>query len=153
MPQSTLDKGPAMPHAIRIHRHGGPEVLAWEEVEHGAPKPGEARVRHYAVGLNYIEVGYRTGLYPCTLPGGLGTEAAGVIEAVGPHTLYITRPSLMPYTAKRADLSASASDLFEIVRSGKVKIEVNERYALEDAAKAHRDLEARRTTGSTLLIP
>jgi NADPH2:quinone reductase len=59
----------------------------------------------------------------------------------------------MHYTAKREDLVASAKDLFEIVLAGKVKIEVRQRYALKDAVQAHRDLEARKTTGSSLLIP
>jgi len=322
-----------MPKAIRIHKHGGPEVLAWEDLTLGSPGTGEVRVRHEAVGLNYVDTYYRTGLYPMPLPSGLGTEAAGVIEAVGPQvnefkpgdrvayaggpfgaycetrnmpaavlvklpdeisfeqgaammlqgmtvqylikrcfkvqpgefvlfhaaaggvgtiacqwlsaigavvigtagseekcalalahgakycinyrtenflervkeitagallpvvydsvgkdtfqasldclrpfglmvsfgnssgavppfdlrmlkgSLFITRPSLQPYTAKRADLLASAADLFEVVRSGKVKIEVNQRYPLKDAAQAHRDLEARKTTGSTILVP
>jgi NADPH2:quinone reductase len=322
-----------MAKAIRMSRHGGPEVLSWEEVTVGDPGQGEARVRHEAVGLNYIDVYYRTGLYPSKLPAGLGVEGAGVIEAVGPGvsdvkagdrvayamgplgaysearimpaerlvklpmgisseqgaammlqgmtaqylikrlykvqkgdhvlfhaaaggvgliacqwlnalgaitigtagseekcalakahgathcinyrtenfvervkeitggagvpvvydsvgkdtfegsldclrtfgmmvsfgnssgavppfsltalkgSLFITRPSLAPYTAKRADLVATANDLFEAVESGKVKIEINQRYALKDAAQAHRDLEARKTTGSTLLVP
>lgn len=74
-----------MPRAVRIHQHGGPEVLSWEETPVGAPRPGEARVRHHAVGLNYIDVYHRTGLYPVSLPSGLGTEGAGVVEAVGPQ--------------------------------------------------------------------
>ena len=59
----------------------------------------------------------------------------------------------MTYTAKRDDLLAAAKDLFQVVSSGKVKIEINHRYALKDAGQAHRDLEARKTTGSTILIP
>src|ERR687890_779598 len=73
-----------MTHAIRFHQTGGPEVLAWEEVEVGQPGPGEARVRHQAIGLNYVDTYVRSGLYPTQLPTGLGTEAAGVVEAVGP---------------------------------------------------------------------
>ncbi|WP_421620746.1 quinone oxidoreductase family protein [Alkalilimnicola ehrlichii] len=73
-----------MPHAIRIHETGGPDVLKWEPVEVGEPGPGEVRLRHTAVGLNYIDVYFRTGLYPPPgLPSGLGLEAAGVVEAVG----------------------------------------------------------------------
>ncbi len=73
-----------MAHAIRIHAHGGPEVLQWEEVPLAQPGPGEVLVRNQAVGLNFIEVYFRTGLYqPPSLPSGLGTEAAGVIEAIG----------------------------------------------------------------------
>lgn len=69
--------------AIRIHEHGGPEVMRWEEMDVGEPGPGEARVRHTAVGLNYIDVNHRGGAYPLDLPTGLGMEAAGVVEAVG----------------------------------------------------------------------
>jgi NADPH2:quinone reductase len=57
-----------MPHAIRFHQNGGPEVLRWETVEVGEPGPGQARLRHTAVGLNYIDVYHRTGLYPNPLP-------------------------------------------------------------------------------------
>jgi NADPH:quinone reductase len=68
-------------------------------------------------------------------------------------SLYVTRPSLMVYTARRKDLEAGAKELFDMVKSGKVKIEVNQTYALKDATQAHRDLEARKTTGSTVLLP
>ncbi len=74
-----------MTHAIRIHEHGGPEVLRWEAVDVGDPGPGELKVRHTAAGLNYIDVYFRTGLYPVPeLPCVLGKEGAGVVEAVGP---------------------------------------------------------------------
>jgi len=73
-----------MPHAIRIHTLGGPEVLAYESVTVGDPGPGEVRVRHTAVGLNYIDTYHRTGAYKMPLPGGIGLEAAGVVESVGP---------------------------------------------------------------------
>jgi NADPH2:quinone reductase len=324
-----------MTHAIRIHQPGGPEVLRWEEVDLAPPAPGEARVRHHAVGLNYIDVYHRTGLYSVPLPSGIGLEGAGVVEAVGEGvdevrvgdrvayaggplgayaearnipthrllklpdaisfdtgaammlqgltaayllrrtyrvqpgdavlihaaaggvgllatqwakalgalvigtvgspakaelakahgcdhvinyntenftqrvreitggegvavvydgvgkdtftgsldslrpmgmmvsygnasgpvppldlillsqkgSLFITRPTLMNYTAKRADLVALGEELFGVVGSGQVKVEVNQRYALKDAAQAHRDLEARKTTGSTILLP
>ncbi|HRF62575.1 MAG TPA: quinone oxidoreductase [Candidatus Competibacter sp.] len=325
-----------MPKAIRIHEYGGPEVLRWEEVEVGAPGPGQLRVRHAAVGLNYIDVYHRTGLYPLpSLPWTLGMEGAGQVEAVGegvtefkvgdrvayasppvgayaevrlvpadrvvalPDTiddrtaaammlqgmtaqyllrrtyrvrpgdaillhaaaggvgliasqwardlgatvigtvgsddkaelarahgchhvivysrenfaervreitggqgvavvydsvgqatfmgsldclrplgtmvsfgnasgpvppfepgilaakgsLFLTRPTLMTYTAKRADLVASAAELFEVVGNGVVKIEVRQTYPLAETAQAHRDLEARQTTGSTVLLP
>ena len=72
-----------MPHAIRIHQTGGPDVLCWEAVDVPAPAPGEATVRHHAVGLNYIDTYHRTGLYPLPLPSGIGLEGAGVVEAVG----------------------------------------------------------------------
>ncbi|MBP8294839.1 MAG: quinone oxidoreductase [Burkholderiales bacterium] len=322
-------------HAIRFAHAGGPEVLQWQAVEVGDPGPGEARVVHKAVGLNYIDTYHRSGLYPLPLPGGLGLEAAGVVEAIGPgvadiavgdrvaysggpvgayaqarvmpadrlvrlpdaisfeqgaammlqgmtaqyllrrtyrvqpgdtilihaaaggvglivcqwakalgatvigtvgsdakaelarahgcdHTivytrekfadrvreitggaglpvvydsigkdtfmdslaclrplgmmvnfgsasgpvppfdigalarmgsLFLTRPTLFTYAAKRSDLLAMAGELFDVVSSGKVKIDINQRYALADAAQAHRDLEGRRTTGSTILLP
>jgi NADPH2:quinone reductase len=72
-----------MPHAIRIHANGGPEVMRWEEITVGDPGPGEARVRHTAVGVNYIDTYQRSGLYKVAMPSGLGAEAAGTVEAVG----------------------------------------------------------------------
>ncbi|MGH6994963.1 MAG: alcohol dehydrogenase catalytic domain-containing protein, partial [Stellaceae bacterium] len=73
-----------MPYAIRFHQNGGPEVLKWEEVQVGKPGPGEARVRHTAVGLNFMDIYNRTGIYPSPLPSGIGAEGAGVVEEVGP---------------------------------------------------------------------
>ncbi len=75
----------------------------------------------------------------------------GLLAKMG--ALFITRPTLFVYSAKRADLLQMSAELFDMVLSGKVKIEVNQRYALKDAAQAHMDLEARRTTGSTVLLP
>ncbi|HZP86203.1 MAG TPA: quinone oxidoreductase [Burkholderiales bacterium] len=68
-------------------------------------------------------------------------------------SLYVTRPTLVTYTARREDLEAGAKALFDVVKSGKVKIEINQTVALKDAAQAHRDLEGRKTTGSTVLLP
>ena len=70
-------------HAIRIERTGGPDVLQWQELPLGDPGPGEVRVRHGAIGVNFIDVYHRTGLYPLQFPAGLGLEAAGTVEAVG----------------------------------------------------------------------
>lgn len=325
-----------MQKAIRIHEHGGPEVLRWEEVPKPSPGPGEALVRHAAVGLNYIDVYFRTGLYkPPGLPATIGMEASGVVEAIGEAvtavapgdrvayatapigayaqwrtikadrlvklpdgidfdtaaammlqgmtaqyllrrtyavkpgdtilvhaaaggvglimcqwakhlgctvigtvsseakaelarargcahpvvytredfaarvreitdgrllpvvydsvgkdtfqksldclapfgmmvvygnasgpvppfdigqlaakgSLFLTRPTLATYTAKRDDLVWAATDLFEVVAKGIVKIEINQRFPLAEAAAAHAALEGRRTTGSTLLVP
>jgi len=324
-----------MPKAIRIQQQGGPEVLKWEDVSVGDPGPGEARVRHKACGLNFLDIYQRMGLYKLPMPSGLGSEGAGVVEAVGAGvtfvkagdrvayaggapgaysevrnmpaerlvvlpegisfeagaammlkgmtaqyllrrtykvqsgetvlfhaaaggvgliacqwlkalgvtvigtagseekcalakahgvqhcinyakenfvervkaitegkgvpvvydsvgkdtfmgsldclqprglmvsfgnasgpvppfdlgvlalkgSLYVTRPTLVTHVSKREDLTGSAKDLFDFVLSGKVKIEVNHRYPLKDAAQAQRDLEARKTTGSTILIP
>jgi NADPH:quinone reductase len=75
----------------------------------------------------------------------------GLLAAKG--SLYITRPTLATYAARDEDLQANASDLFDVVKSGKVKIEVNQSYPLSEAVKAHQDLEARKTTGSTILVP
>jgi NADPH:quinone reductase len=324
----------AMTHAIRFHKTGGPEVLVWEEVKVGKPGAGEARIRHTAVGLNFVDIYNRAGVYPAPLPSGLGSEGAGVVEEVGSgvtdlkpgdrvaygssplgayaeerlipadrliklpdsiddktaaammlkgltaqylirqtyrikagetillhaaaggvglilgqwakhlgvtvigtvgsdekaklaqghgcaHTinyaredfvkrvdeitagkkvpvvydsvgkdtfmksldclaplgflvlfgassgnvdplnlgllaqkgsLYVTRPTLNTYGAKRENLVAMAKELFEVVQSGAVKIEVHQTYPLKDAAKAHADLAARKTTGSTVLV-
>ena len=324
-----------MIHAIRFHRTGGPEVLQWEAVEQPAPAAGEVRVRHHAVGLNFIDTYHRSGLYPLPLPSGLGMEGAGVVEAVGEGvtelqvgdrvaytsgplgayaearniearhlvrlpeaitfeqgaammlqgvtahyllhstypvqagetilvhaaaggvgsilvqwakllgatvigtvgnddkavqakalgcdhvivysrerfpeqvreltagkgvaavydsvghdtfldsvsclqrrgmmvsfgnatgpvapfdcallarsgSVYVTRPGLLDYIATREELTQRCTDLFEVVGSDRVRIAINQRYALKDAAQAHRDLEGRRTTGSTILLP
>jgi NADPH2:quinone reductase len=72
-----------MPHAVRIHATGGPEVLTYEEVAVGNPGRGEARVRHTAIGVNFIDTYHRSGLYKLPLPSGIGSEAAGVVESVG----------------------------------------------------------------------
>ena len=323
-----------MTKAIRIHENGGPEVMRWEDVEVGAPGPGQVRIKHSAIGLNFIDTYQRGGLYPLPLPLTLGMEGAGVVEELGAdvsdlavgdrvaypapigsysearlapadrmvklpdgigdqqaaammlqgltvqylirqthrveagetvlvhaaaggigliacqwlkhlgvtvigtvgsaekaelatahgctHTinyseedfvervkeltggagvpvvydgvgkdtfegslkclaplglmvtfgnasgpvpdfalgrlgplgsLFITRPTLMTYSAKRDDLMAMSAELFEVVLSGAVKIEVNQTYPLAETAQAHRDLEARKTTGSTVLLP
>jgi NADPH:quinone reductase len=72
-----------MPHAIRIHETGGPEVLKWEEVEVGEPGPGQARIRQEAAGVNFIDVYHRIGLYKQDLPFTPGVEGAGIVDAVG----------------------------------------------------------------------
>jgi NADPH2:quinone reductase len=318
-----------------LYQTGGPEVLQWEEVQLGEPGDGQARVRHTAVGVNFVDTYHRSGLYPLSLPSGLGSEGAGVVEAVGPGvthvwpgdrvayaggppgsyaevrlmpadrlvkvpegisdqqaaalmlkgmtvqylirrtykvqpgetvlfhaaaggvgliacqwlktlgatvigtvgsdekaelakahgcdhaivytredfakrvreitggrgvpvvydsvgrstfagsldclrplgllvsfgnasgpvppfelgvlsqkgSLYVTRPTLATYTANRADLETTAKDLFDVVLSGKVRVEVRHTYALQDARQVHRDLEGRRTTGSIVMLP
>ena len=86
-------------------------------------------------------------------------NASGPVEPFAPaelakrHSLYVTRPVLFDFIASRADLLAAAGELFDIVESGVVRVSVNQRYALKDAAQAHIDLEGRRTTGSTILVP
>ena len=323
-----------MPYAIRIHETGGPEKLKWEEVQVGDPGPGQVRVRNTAIGLNFVDTYQRSGLYSMPLPFILGSEGAGVVEAVGPRvkelkvgdrvaysgpvgayadvllrpaerlvkipagvddrtaaammlkgltahylirrtyrvkkgdtilmhaaaggvgqilcqwarhlgatvigtvgseekaalarkagckhvivtskekfaervkaitkgkgvpvvydgvgkdtfmdsldclrplglmvsfgnasgpvapisptilapkgSLFLTRPTLLHYTASREDLVKAARELFAVVKSGKVKISINQTYPLRDAAQAQSDLEARKTTGSTVLLP
>ncbi|MEK7245864.1 MAG: quinone oxidoreductase, partial [Pseudomonadota bacterium] len=98
----------------------------------------------------------------CLSPRGLIVNfgnASGVVDPVPPGILaakgsiYLTRPTLITHVATRADLLATANDLFRMVKSGKVKIRIDQEYALKDAARAHADLESRKTTGSTILIP
>jgi NADPH2:quinone reductase len=112
----------------------------------------------------YDSVGKLTfmGSLDCLQPLGMMVSfgnASGAVDPIAPAilapkgSLFLTRPTLVHYTAKREDLVATANDLFDVVKSGKVKIEIAQRYALEDAAQAHRDLEARKTTGSTILTP
>ncbi|HEX4327760.1 MAG TPA: quinone oxidoreductase [Burkholderiales bacterium] len=86
-----------MTKAIRIHKNGGPEVLSWEDVSVGDPGPGEVRIKQHAVGLNFIDVYFRTGLYPQPLPAGLGMEAAGVIEAVGAGVTHVKAGDRVAY--------------------------------------------------------
>jgi NADPH:quinone reductase len=87
-----------MPRAIRIHANGGPEVLQWEEVTVGDPGPGEARIRHTAIGVNYIDTYHRSGLYKLQLPTGLGSEGAGVVEAVGAGVDWIKPGDRVAYS-------------------------------------------------------
>jgi NADPH2:quinone reductase len=87
-----------MPKAVRIYEYGGPEVMRWEEVDVGAPGPGQARVRHTAIGLNFVDVYERTGLYRGELPGGVGREAAGVVEAVGRAVRHVKPGDRVAYT-------------------------------------------------------
>lgn len=87
-----------MAHAIRFHETGGPEVLRWEPVAVGEPGPGQVRIRHVAVGLNFADTYFRNGLYPVPLPAGMGVEAAGVVEAVGPGATHVAPGDLVTYT-------------------------------------------------------
>ena len=73
-----------MPNAVRFHQTGGPDVLRFEPTEVGSPGPGQARVRHTLVAVNYIDIYFRTGRYPAQMPSGLGSDAVGIVEAVGP---------------------------------------------------------------------
>ena len=87
-----------MPHAIRMQAPGAADVMVLEEVELGPPGPGEARVRHTAIGLNYIDTYHRSGLYPLPMPSGLGQEAAGVVEAVGAGVNWVRKGDRVAYS-------------------------------------------------------
>ncbi|MGH8166295.1 MAG: alcohol dehydrogenase catalytic domain-containing protein, partial [Woeseiaceae bacterium] len=84
--------------AIRIHQPGGPEVLRFEKVDLPDPGDGEARIRHTAIGLNFIDTYHRSGLYPLEMPSGLGSEAAGVVEAVGRNVTEVSPGERVVYT-------------------------------------------------------
>ena len=146
-----------MSHAIRIRQTGGPEVLNWTAVDVGEPGPGQVRLRQVAAGLNYIDVYHRTGYYPQPLPFIPGLEGAGPVDPIAPvllsqkGSLFLTRPQLLHYIERRDSLEASANELFAMVVSGNVRINVNQRFALKDAADAHKALEARATSGATVL--
>ena len=86
--------------AIRFARTGGPEVLEYVDVEVGDPGPGEARVRNHAIGVNFIDTYFRSGLYPLDLPNGLGQEAAGVVEAVGEGVTHVKPGDRVAYAAR-----------------------------------------------------
>ena len=99
-----------MAHAIRYHQPGGPEVLRWEEVAVGTPGPGQARVRHAAVGLNFADTYFRTGLYPVPMPNGIGVEAAGVVEAVGEGVSNVAAGDRVTYTGFLNTLGAYSTE-------------------------------------------
>ena len=95
-------------NAIRIHEHGGPDVLRFEQVTLAEPGEGEARVRHRAIGLNFIDTYHRSGLYPVDLPAGLGSEAAGEVEAIGPGVTGLKPGDRVVYTGRPADAYSEA---------------------------------------------
>ena len=150
------------PKAELAKAHGCHHVILYGEEDF------VARVKEITKGalcpVVYDGVGKATfpGSLDCLRPLGLFVSfgnASGPIEAFNlgilsqKGSLYVTRPTLVTYTAKREDLLATANDLFSVVTSGAVKIPINQKYALKDVAKAHQDLESRRTTGSSILIP
>ncbi|KAI3517557.1 hypothetical protein L1887_16772 [Cichorium endivia] len=173
----------AMVKAIRVHELGGPEVLKWEDVEIGEPKDGEIRVRNKAIGVNFIDIYFRQGVYKAaSMAFTPGMEAVGVVtagslaclktrghlvsfgqssgapdpiplSALAVKSLYLTRPSLMQYTAKRDELLEAAGEVFGNIANGVLRVRVNHKYPLSQAGQAHSDLESRKTTGSIVLIP
>ncbi|MBR8222877.1 quinone oxidoreductase family protein [Burkholderia ambifaria] len=99
-----------MAHAVRFHETGGPDVLRWEEVDVGDPGPGQVRLRHEAVGLNFADTYFRSGLYPVALPAGIGVEAAGVVEAVGPGVTNVAVGDRVTYTGFLNTLGAYSTE-------------------------------------------
>ncbi|WP_175784486.1 quinone oxidoreductase family protein [Burkholderia ambifaria] len=99
-----------MAHAVRFHETGGPDVLRWEEVDVGDPGPGQVRLRHEAVGLNFADTYFRSGLYPVALPAGIGVEAAGVVEAVGPGVTNVAVGEHVTYTGFLNTLGAYSTE-------------------------------------------
>jgi NADPH2:quinone reductase len=96
--------------AVRFHEVGGPEVLRYEDVEVGAPGPGQVRLRHLAVGLNFADTYFRKGLYPVPLPAGMGVEAAGVVEAMGPGVSGLAVGDQVTYTGFLNTLGAYSTE-------------------------------------------
>jgi NADPH:quinone reductase len=99
-----------MAKAVRFHETGGPEVLRNENVEVGEPGPGQVRLRHEAVGLNFADTYFRTGLYPVPLPSGMGVEAAGVVEAIGPDVTNVAPGDRVTYTGFVNTLGAYSTE-------------------------------------------
>jgi NADPH2:quinone reductase len=99
-----------MAQAIRVHMTGGPEVLQLEDVAVGRPGPGQARLRHVAVGLNFADTYFRTGLYPMALPAGMGVEASGVVEAVGEGVKNVAPGDRVTYTGFLNTLGAYSTE-------------------------------------------
>ena len=99
-----------MAYAVRFHQTGGPEVLRGEEVVVGNPGPGQVRVRHVAVGLNFADTYFRTGLYPVPLPSGIGVEGSGVVEAVGEGVTNVAPGDRVTYTGFLDTLGAYSTE-------------------------------------------
>jgi NADPH2:quinone reductase len=117
-----------MPYAVRIHETGGPEVLRYENVDVGEPGPEDLRVRHTAIGLNFIDVYERTGLYPTTFPAILGREAAGVVEAIGSKVKGFVVGERIAYTGS-GNGSYSQVRLLPAARAVKLPDEIDDRQA------------------------
>ncbi|RAQ08733.1 quinone oxidoreductase [Burkholderia cepacia] len=99
-----------MAHAVRFHEPGGPDVLRWEAVDVGDPGAGQVRLRHEAVGLNFADTYFRSGLYPVPLPAGIGVEAAGVVDAVGPGVTNVAVGDRVTYTGFLNTLGAYSTE-------------------------------------------
>lgn len=99
-----------MARAIRFHETGGPEVLRYEEVEVGNPGAGQVRLRHEAIGLNFADTYFRSGLYPVPMPAGMGVEAAGIVEAVGAGVTNVAPGDRVTYTGFVNTLGAYSTE-------------------------------------------
>ncbi|MCA8324735.1 quinone oxidoreductase family protein [Burkholderia cepacia] len=99
-----------MAHAVRFHETGGPDVLRWEAVDVGDPGAGQVRLRHEAVGLNFADTYFRSGLYPVPLPAGIGVEAAGVVDAVGHGVTNVAVGDRVTYTGFLNTLGAYSTE-------------------------------------------
>src|SRR5215469_5129369 len=99
-----------MAKAIRFYETGRPEVLRYEDSQVGEPGPGQVKLRHEAVGLNFADIYFRTGLYPAPLPSGIGTEGAGVVEAVGPGVTSVAVGDRVTYTGAYNTLGAYCTE-------------------------------------------
>lgn len=99
-----------MAKAVRFHETGGPEVLRYEDIDVGVPGPGQVRLRHEAVGLNFADTYFRSGLYPIPLPAGMGVEAAGVVESVGPDVTNVKAGDRVTYTGFINTLGAYSTE-------------------------------------------
>lgn len=145
-----------MTQAIRIHENGGPEVMRLEEIEVGRPGPREALVRQTVIGVNFIDVYHRTGLYPTALPVTLGLEGAGLVEAVGPEVVEVrvgervayANPPIGAYAERRlvpADrLVALPHDIADTQAAGMMLKGMTARYLLRRTFPV--------TAGDTVLI-
>ncbi len=116
-----------MAKAIRIHQTGGPEVLRLEDVPLGDPGPGEARVRNTTIGVNFVDIYHRTGLYPLTLPSGLGVDGAGVVEAVGANVTHVRAGDRVAYVGPPG--SYAEARIVAADRLVKLPAEVDDRTA------------------------
>ena len=107
-----------MAKAVRFHETGGPEVLRFESVEVGDPGTAQVRLRHEAVGLNFADTYFRTGLYPVPLPAGMGVEAAGVVEAIGPDVTVASTTTPLSITPTTVTTGGSATFTATVTAAG-----------------------------------
>lgn len=99
-----------MAHAVRLHQVGGPEVLKFESIDVGAPGPGQVRLKHRAVGLNFADTYFRAGVYPIPLPNGIGVEGAGIVDAVGAGVTNVAAGDRVTYTGFVNTLGAYSTE-------------------------------------------